>query len=148
MPHSTSKYFGTVSYEDSSVLHFPEGLPGFEGERRFLALEHPEQKPLVFLQSLTTPSLCFLALPASAIDPAYELEMDEADLELLGIESAAGKDLLTLALVTIAETGITANLLAPVVIDTKKLLGVQAVSPAQRYSHLHPLCEAWEPVCS
>ena len=37
--------------------------------------------------------------------PTYELEMDEPDLELLGVESASDKDLLKLALVTITESG-------------------------------------------
>src|SRR3954447_12698127 len=105
MPHCTTKYFGPISYEESSVLHFPSGLPGFENERRFLSLEQPAHQPLVFLQSLTLPDLCFVALPAAAVDPSYELEMEEADLELLGLASAASQDLLKLALVTITETG-------------------------------------------
>src|SRR3954453_11342886 len=150
MPHCTTKYFGTVAYEEGSVLEFPAGLPGFESECRFLSLEQPVHHPLVFLQSVTTPDLCFIALPAGAVEPSYELEMDDADFESLGVESATGKDLLKLALVTISETGMTANLLAPIVINTANLRAVQAVSPSQRYSHLHPLGEAWEPepVCS
>jgi len=148
MPHCTTKYFGTISYEESSVLHFPSGLPGFESERRFLSLEQPAHQPLVFLQSLTTPDLCFVGLPARAVEPTYELEMDDADLELLGVETATGKDLLTLVLVTISRTGMSANLWAPIVINTANLRAVQAVAPTQRYSHTHPVGEAWDPVCS
>ena len=151
MPHCTTRYFETVDYEETAVLNFPAGLPGFENERRFLSLEQPAQAPLVFLQSLTTPALCFVALPAAAVDPRYELEMDEADLELLGLDRAgarANRGLLTLAIVTIAESGMTANLLAPIVINTANLRAVQAISPARSYSHLHPLGEAREPVCS
>src|SRR4051794_14952186 len=148
MPHCTTKYFGPISYEESSVLHFPSGLPGFENERRFLSLEQPAHQPLVFLQSLTMPELCFVALPAPAVDPAYKLEMEEADLELLGAESGVSDDLLKLALVTITESGMTANLFAPIVINTKNLRAVQAISPNQRYSHVHALSETWETVCS
>ena len=152
MPYCTTKYFETIPYEESSVLHFPAGLPGFENELRFLSLEQPAHQPLVFLQSLTTPDLCFVALPARAIEPSYELQMDESDLELLGLDPsrnpAVHKDLLKLALVTISEDGITANLFAPIVINTTNLRAVQAISPERRYSHLHPLGEAWEPVCS
>ena len=46
---------------------FPEGLPGFERERRFLPLEMPDQHPLVFLQSAATPALCFVTLPVLAV---------------------------------------------------------------------------------
>lgn len=146
MPHCLTKYFGTVAYEESAVLRFPAGLPGFENERRFLSLEQPAHRPMVFLQSLTTPELCFVALPAGSIDPGYELEVEDSDLELLETDST--RDLLQLALVTIAETGITANLFAPVLINTGNLTGVQAISPRQRYSHLHPLADVPEPVCS
>jgi flagellar assembly factor FliW len=150
MPHCKTKYFGTIFYEEVSVLQFPAGLPGFENECRFLSLEQRAHQPLVFLQSLTTPDLCFIALPAAAVEPSYELDIDETDLELLGVETATGNDLLKLALVTISESSMTANLLAPIVIHTGNLRAVQAVSPSQRYSHLHPLgvvCEP-EPVCS
>ncbi len=152
MPHCTTKYFGPVEYEESNVLRFPAGLPGFEHEHRFLSLEQPAHQPLVFLQSLTTPELCFVALPAASVDPAYEVEVEDADLELVGVDLPRPADwrkrLLQLALVTIAEDGITANLFAPVLIHTANLLAVQAISPSGRYSHVHPLADIREAVCS
>jgi flagellar assembly factor FliW len=152
MPYCTTKYFDTIEYEESSVLHFPAGLPGFERHRRFLSLEQPAHLPLVFLQSITAADLCFIALPAAAIDPSYELEMEESDLELLDLDPSRDplihKDLLKLALVTISEGGMTANLLAPIVINITNLRAVQAIAPSQRYSHVHPLGESRERVCS
>ncbi len=147
MPYCTTKYFGPVAYEESSVLRFPAGLPGFEGERRFLSLEQSAHQPLVFLQSLTTPDLCFVALPAASVEPSYELEIEESDRDLLGVD-VSHKCLLVLALVTIAEEGITANLFAPVVINTTTLVAAQAISPTRRYSHAHPLADTREAVCS
>lgn len=152
MPCCTTKYFEAVEYEEAAVVDFPAGLPGFENERRFLSLEQPAHLPLVFLQSLATPELCFVTLPATTIDPSYALEIEDADCELIGLDplrgAASDRGLLTLALVTIAESGMTANLLAPIVINTANLRAVQAISPGRSYSHLHPLGEAWEPVCS
>jgi flagellar assembly factor FliW len=152
MPYCTTKYFGPVAYEETNVLKFPAGLPGFEDERRFLSLEQAAHAPLVFLQSLTTPDLCFVALPASSIEPSYELEVEDGDLELLGIDRSRrpdfGQVLLKLALVTIAQDGISANLFAPVLINTLNLLAVQAMSPSRRYSHAHPLADIPETVCS
>jgi len=145
MPNCQTKYFKTSDYDEASVLNFPAGLPGFESEQRFIALEQPAHNPLVFLQSLATPDLCFVALPVLAIEPSYELEMDESDLELLALDPsetpATSKGLLRLALVTISESGITANLLAPIVINTASLRAVQAISPGQKYSRQHPLRE-------
>ncbi len=150
MPSCTTKYFETIAYDAASVVDFPAGLPGFENERRFLFLQQPAHEPLVFLQSLNNPDLCFVALPAAAIDPAYELDIEEADLDLLGVAPGAGTDreLLKLGLITVAETGVTANLRAPIVINTANLHAVQAIAPTPCYSHRHPVGEVWEPVCS
>ena len=41
---------------------FPSGLPGFPCETAFLPVEVPEHLPLVYLQSMRTSDLCFVAL--------------------------------------------------------------------------------------
>jgi flagellar assembly factor FliW len=153
MPICKTKYFGDATYDEASVIHFCNGLPGFESETRFLPMEQPAQAPLVFLQSLSTADLCFVALPVQAVDPSYQFDVAESDLELLDLDPsrqpATGKDLLCLAIVTVSESGVTANLLAPVLINALTLKAVQAVSPNQCHSHRHPVGEPWEqPVCS
>ena len=118
------------------TLEFPLGLPGFEDHTRFELVERPGVAPIVFLQSVDSPDLCFLAAPVSAIDPAYELAMTPEDQALL--ENA--HPLLCLAILSVAENGLfTANLLAPVVIDPESRQAVQAVRNDARYSHRHPL---------
>ncbi len=143
MARCPTKYFGETEFDESAVLHFPAGLPGFEDEKRFLALEQPEQRPLVFLQSVNTPDLCFVALPVFAVDPAYRLEITEADRALAGFppggEIRIGANAACLAILTIDESGVTANLLGPVVVNLASNLAVQAVAPEARYSHRTPL---------
>ena len=55
----------------NSELLFPAGLPGFEAERGMLPVEIPAQKPLVYLQSLTNPEVCFVSLPVFIVDPGF-----------------------------------------------------------------------------
>ena len=64
-----TRYFGPVDYDEQSVMLFPEGIPAFEQEQRFLALRQPINEPLVFLQSLANPNLCFATLPALPLAP-------------------------------------------------------------------------------
>ena len=109
--------------DESSTIEFPEGLPGFEECRRFVPLQHPERAGLVFLQSLERTELCFLALPARAVRPDYELALSGEDTALLGfpegVRPALGSEVLALAILCLAEgQPPTANLLAPVVIAT------------------------------
>lgn len=154
MPQADTKYFGTLGYGEESVLSFASGPPGFELERSFLLIERPEQHPLVYMQSLSTPDLCFLALPVRAVAPGYQLALSLEDRELLdlpcGDPPAIGADVLCLALVSVPEEGPpTANLLAPVVVNLKTRRALQAVQPDAPYSHRQALpCPDGEPVCS
>jgi flagellar assembly factor FliW len=131
------------------VLEFPHGLPAFEHERAFVAINQPHTQPLVYLQSLATPSLCFIALPVHLIDSDYRLEISDEDAETLGLPSAAaavpGASVLCLALVSIRESGVTANLMAPLVTSLATRRSVQAISASGRYSHQH-VVEAAETV--
>ncbi|HTM48666.1 MAG TPA: flagellar assembly protein FliW [Bryobacteraceae bacterium] len=144
MPETSTKYFGSVEYGEHDVLLFPSGLPAFEDETEFLLMEPPANAPLVFLQSLKQPGLCFLTLPIQTVDPDYHLDIAPEDLPVLGFDSAealrVSEPLTCLAVLTVAENGdITANLLAPVVIHRKRQRGVQAVRIDSAYSHNHPL---------
>ena len=63
MPTVLSRNFGTIEYAVADQFTFPDGLPGFPAEIAFLPIEIPEQLPLLYIQSLRTPDLCFIALP-------------------------------------------------------------------------------------
>lgn len=143
MPETETANFGTISFTPESVFEFPNGLPGFEQRRRFLPVQKPSTSPILFLQSLEEPSLCFTTLPIWVVNPQYQLRVMEQDLELLGFpancQPRIGDDVLCLAVLSIRTTGTTANLLAPVVINLKNYKAVQAVSPESGYSHRHPL---------
>src|SRR5438552_19178493 len=75
--------FGAMEYDLASEIHFPHGLPGFHEEHRFILIERTALAPILFLQSLETPALCFAALPASAIDASYELQLSGEDAAVL-----------------------------------------------------------------
>jgi flagellar assembly factor FliW len=149
MPQCQTRYFGPLIYDETTVLEFPRGLPGFEQEHSFVAINQARTQPLVYLQSLATATLCFVALPVQLIDADYRLEMSEEDAASIGLEGGAaariGGNVLCLALLSIRETGVTANLMAPLVISLATRKTVQAVSASGRYSHQHAV-EAAEAV--
>src|SRR5215831_11637246 len=114
-----TKYQGELEYAEEAVIDFPRGLFGFEDQTRFLLIERPALSPLLFLQSLSTPQLCFLALPVFVVHGDYELALTQDDLAEVGLPGDSptriGPDVLCLALLTIRENQpTTANLMAPV----------------------------------
>jgi flagellar assembly factor FliW len=137
MPQIETKYFGSIEYHEADVVQFASGLPAFEDETRFLLIEPPARAPIVFLQSVITSSLCFLTLPTLVVDPQYQVAITLEDLQSLGIESAG---ITCLAVIAVAENGaITANLLAPVLINLDDKRGVQAIRVDSIYSHEYPV---------
>jgi len=144
-----TRYFGPVEYNEESVLVFPDGIPAFEQETRFLAMRQPLNDPMVFLQSLGNPDLSFVTLPVPAVCPGFELHMTTEDLETLGLagarQPAIGRDVLCLAILSFEENARpTVNLLAPIVVNIQTLRGCQAIQTDSPYSHREelPLREA------
>jgi flagellar assembly factor FliW len=144
-----TRYFGPVEYNEESVMVFPDGIPAFEQETRFLALRQPINEPLVFLQSVANPNLCFATLPALSACPGYQLNMAPEDLDALGLgtgrQPSIGRDVLCLAILSFEENAPpTANLQAPIVVNVHTLRGRQAIQTDSPYSYREvlPLREA------
>lgn len=149
MHNIETKYFGSMPFDEAVCFEFPWGLPAFEEERCFLPLEVPANKPLLFLQSPNTSSLCFVAVPVLVADPEYKLAMSAEDLEALeltpGRQPQIGSEVLVLALLSMREgVPATANLLAPVVINLATRRALQAIRMDARYSHEQPLAPRTE----
>jgi len=149
-----TRYFALMEYSDDSVICLPRGLPGFEDEHEFILIDQPAYRPLAFFQSLRTPHLCFLALPALSVDRSYRLAVPAEDLALLGLDTSRqpniGEEVMCLSFIAAGENRtLSANLLSPIVIHLKTRVAVQAIQTGCHYSHRHPLlAETPEPVCS
>jgi flagellar assembly factor FliW len=139
MLRCASENFGVVEYDSSSVIAFPRGLPGFESERLFVPVERDGSNPLLFLQSVITPRLCFITIPVESVDPGYQLRVSDEDLGVIGVDAGQTASLRCLAVVCTSQDQPTANLLGPLVINPENRQAVQAVRDDAQYSVQHPL---------
>ena len=135
-----TRYFGQVEYDEASVLTFPDGIPAFEQSRRFLPLRQPINEPLVFLQSLSNPDVCFVTLPALAACPRYRLSIAREDLDALELETCRqpviGGEVLCLTILSVEKNAPpTANLLAPIVVNLQTQCARQVIQVDSAYSH-------------
>ena len=118
-----------------------------------IPVEIPAQRPLVYLQSLEHESVCFLCLPVTAIDPAFEVTLSEDDKAAIqfdpGPEPVMGRDILCLGLLVPSGSTVEANLGAPIVINLHSSRGIQCVSASQSKRALR-LSDTgiWELSCS
>jgi flagellar assembly factor FliW len=144
MAELNTKKFGALEYREDSVFLFPRGLPAFEHETEFVPIEDLATAGLVYLQSVRTRELCFVAFPAAAVDPRYQLLVGRDDLAVLGLDTLRqprpGEEVLVLALLCISgNSPVTANLLAPVVVNLANRRAVQAVRSDGQYSPRHEI---------
>ena len=144
MPRLLTKFFGERDYSPEAVFHFEAGIPGFEDQTAFLFLEQPHAHPLVFMQSLTDSSLCFIAIPVSAAEPNYRLSLSSEDRQSLGLSSSQepqmGVEVLCLTLVSaVGNAQPTVNLVSPVVMNLQNRRGLQAIQDDSPYSWRHLL---------
>ncbi|MBO6178901.1 MAG: flagellar assembly protein FliW [Selenomonadaceae bacterium] len=132
--------FGDIEVEEDKILHFKNGIPAFEEEHEFLLIPYEEDSPILFMQSLKSPDLAFLVTNPFIFFPDYSFEIGDEATDALGIKSQ--EDLLIYAILTVPHGDVkkmTANLMAPVIINSKNNESMQLVLDKSPYKTKHPL---------
>ena len=132
--------FGEVEVAEDKVVHFADGIPAFEDEHEFVIVPYDEESPYVFLQSLTTPDLAFLMAVPFVFFPDYEFELDDENQDKLKLTRQ--EDMLIYMLITVnggKVQDMTANLMAPIVLNTANMQARQLVLDRSNYTTKHRL---------
>lgn len=130
-----SRQFGTIEFTPEAVVEFPGGMPAFELQTRYVLIERPDSAPLIFLQSLDDPELCFVTLPVGCIDASYRPKLEPDDFDALGMENHDDQEVLCLAILTIPPQGPpTVNMKAPVIIHRRTRRARQVIQFESSYS--------------
>jgi len=134
-----TKHFGEIEIDESSILTFEDGLPGFPDDRQFTIIENEE--PFCWLQSVTDGDNAFILVDALKIMPDYNPQVDSSELSPLGDYNPT--DFLILNIVVLPENvrDMTVNLMAPVVINTVEKKGRQVVAKNENYGVRHYVFE-------
>ena len=128
--------FGDFEAAPGNIVSFPEGLPGFEGCRRFILLRHAGPSPLLCLSAVDGPPATFLAVDPRRVLSRYRCIPSDADRLRLG--AGPKTPLLWLTLITVAdEDEMYANLRAPIVINPERLIGMQVMPRDALYPLRH-----------
>lgn len=122
-----SRVLGHIVIDAQSLVHFSDGLCGFENHREF-ALLPAARDGLWWLQSLDEPALAFLLVDTFRVTEGYEVELSAGDKARLQLESP--DDALVLSVVTLPAdpaAPATTNLRGPIVFNTTRRLARQVV---------------------
>ena len=140
MKKITTSRFGEIEAAEDAIIHFGTGIPAFEEEREFLIIPYEEGSPYVFLQSVKTPELAFLMTMPLIFFPDYEFTIDDDVEKELGLTSP--EEVVIYAILTLAGAEIrdlTANLMAPIVVNVATRRAKQIVLDRSPYTTKHRL---------
>lgn len=131
----------TVSVPEEAVYDVGPGILGFDGLRRY-ALLPEKDSPLEWVQAMDDPDIAFAVLDPFLFYPGYSFELADAEVEALGL--ARPEDARVRVILTLHESaeGITANLLAPLVLNPRMRRARQVVLQESELPLRFPVLES------
>jgi flagellar assembly factor FliW len=137
-----TKYFNEITIEEKNIIHFEHGIPGFLEEKQFVLLPLTEDNVYYVLQSVQTSELAFVVTNPFLFFKDYDFNLDDATVEQLEIKDAT--DVAVYSILTLQDPfeKTTANLQAPIIINTKNNHAKQVILNDEKYTTKHPLFKA------
>ena len=113
----------------SCVVTIGQAMPGFPDVTELAVAPVDEYGMFVWLSSTEATEVAFLAVNPFPFYPDYEVQLSDADEELLSVEP--GDELIVFCLVSVerdaATPTATANMLAPMVLNTTRSRALQVI---------------------
>lgn len=135
-------HFGELEITEEDVIHFSGGLIGFPDGRRFVIVKNPDPGvPFDWLQSLDDPKLAYVIVDPFWFKKDYEFELAPEHLLELGIRKQEDTAVFCIVVVPENIAKISANLLAPVVVNLNTKQAKQVVLLDKRYTTRHYILE-------
>ena len=119
--------FGEIDIDESRAILFKAGILGFEHLKRYVFLLQDKGILFWWLQSVDDGSVAFVVTNPFVVKPDYKPVIQDNDLELLQVKLP--EDIFLMSIVTIRHDPfkVTANLRAPIVINSKNKLAKQII---------------------
>ena len=133
-------FLGEIEIDDSQIIHFEHGLPGFEEEQNFTLISLEDDAVYQVLQSINSPHIAFITVNPFVFTN-YSFDLDESTVHSLSIKS--NKDIAIISIVTVKDpfSESTLNLKAPIVINMKIKKAKQTIIEKSDFSLRHPISQ-------
>lgn len=134
-----TKFLGAIEIEEQSIIRFDKGLPGFDELREFAILAVEENQSLYYMQSIEDEGICFIVMSPFLIKEDYEIDINEESVAVLQIEKPEHVSLFVILTIPADVKNMTANLLAPIVVNTANRKAVQEILNNDKYHIKHKI---------
>lgn len=131
--------YGVISYEEENIVSFEKPLLGFDDLREFVLVELEQNSMFSLLQSIEEKAIGFVVVSPFSIREDYEINIDDAIVKELGIESSEDVAIVNTVTLNAVPEKITTNLRAPIVINIKNNKGKQIILNNDKFGIKEPL---------
>ena len=133
----SSRIFGEIEIEDDKILTFESGLIGFEEYKKFAIVYDTEKQTkggIMWLQSMEDSDLAFPIIDPMLVYDNYNPVVEDEWLKPIG-DIKNETDIFVLSILTVPSdlTKMTANLKAPVIINTETRKACQIIVNNEEY---------------
>lgn len=127
--------FGIIEIENDTVYEFPDGLYGFEEDKKFAIFHRSfEDVPFLYLQSIDHTVPCFLVFEPWDLYPDYKPVLSKEDMDICQVESIDDLMFLVIAVVPSSIKDLSINIKSPVVLNPKTRKARQIILQNPDYS--------------
>lgn len=136
-----TKYLGQVQISEDQIINFPNGILGFEPHHEFVILGVTGNDNFKILQDLKEPNIAFFVINPWDFYKDYTVDLPDEELGKIDIFPKEDNELAVFNIVTLGKTfqESTANLLAPIVINTENKKAKQFIQNDTNYTTRHRL---------
>jgi len=131
--------FGAVEIDEAKLITFNEGIPGLEEWRKYALLQFEESYPIIWLQSLEEGGVCLPVLDTFAVLEGYVFDIDDEDVKELGLKGPEELHVVNVLVIPEDIQGMTANLAAPIIINTASGIAKQIMLTGSAYNVRAPV---------
>ncbi len=131
--------FGELEVNPSDIVTFTEGLLGFENLKKYFVVDPGDSTLILWLQSTEDEKVAFPIIEPKIFKPDYIAKLLPADLNGLELDSLQTAKLYSILTIPANVTEMSANLKAPVVINSNKKVGKQIVLQDSKLSVKHEM---------
>jgi len=133
-----STRFGPITIGEERIITMPFGMLGFPEEKRYVILQHREDSPFFWYQSVDDPALAFVITSPFLFKPDYSVPLEDTVEQMSWIEDKDKGTLELYVVVNIPKSSpddMTANLIGPILINNRTRQAVQMIIADSPYSH-------------
>ncbi len=130
---------GDVTYTESDIVLFPEGIIGFEDKSKFIIFNKQGFEPFQWLICVDDPALQLPIIDPLMVKEDYIAQSGLRELQSIGLEDINGGQLFVIVTVGKSIHNVSANLRGPIVINPSRKLGKQIILSESNYSLKQPI---------